>query len=303
MARVTVRRTIAAAASTTIAFVTMVVTLAQTPTPPPPSTGSRSTPRAQAPRDITGYWVSIVTEDWHMRMVTPRKGDYESLPLNAEGRRVADTWDPSKDAASRNACKAYGAAAIMRVPGRVHITWENDATLRLDTDAGTQVRRFVFGRQATRGWRTTARGEIEWVEAGAEAPAPAGQPGWQGYSTAVWELAADPSATRAVAFFAGGLGTGVDGAGVVVPGNYGSLHVVTRRMKPGYLRKNGVPYSDRAVLTEDYDFRTEDDGTEWFTVTTVVEDPTYLSAPFVTSTDFRKEPDGSKWRPSPCIAS
>jgi hypothetical protein len=119
---------------------------------------------------------------------------------------------------------------------------------------------------------------------------------------AAWELATDPSTSRPVAFFRGGLGTGPDGAGILAPGQFGSLRVVTTRMKPGYLRKNGVPYSERAVVTEHYDFRTEDDGTEWFTVTTIVDDPRYLSAPFVTSTDFRKERDGSKWSPTTCAA-
>jgi hypothetical protein len=273
-----------------------LIAAAQAQSAPTPS------PRTQAPRDIAGYWVSIVTEDWHWRMVTPRKGDYASLPLNGEGRRVADLWDPRRDAAAGNGCKAYGAAAIMRVPGRVRITWEDDTTLKLETDAGTQTRRLLFGRESSRGWRITARGEVEWFEAGRDAPAPAGPRQWQGYSVARWDMAADPAAVRKAAFFPGGLGTGADGAGIAAPGRYGSLHVVTTRMKPGYLRKNGVPYSGNAVVTEDYDFRTEDDGTQWFTVTTVVEDPEYLSAPFVTSTDFRKEPDGSKWRPAPCSA-
>ena len=61
--------------------------------------GPPPTARAAAPVDLTGYWVSVVTEDWRFRMVTPPKGDYASVPLNAEGRRVADTWDPSKDGA------------------------------------------------------------------------------------------------------------------------------------------------------------------------------------------------------------
>jgi hypothetical protein len=276
--------------------ISRVAAAAQSRTPPAP------TPRAQAPRDVTGYWVSVVTEDWHWRMVTPRKGDYTSLPLNAEGRRLADRWDPALGSSSGQACQAFGAAAIMRVPGRVRIAWEDDATLKIDTDAGTQTRRFFFGRQASRGWRVNARGEIEWFEVGRDAPVPAVPRSWQGYSVAGWELAPDPGAVRNAVFFAGGLGTGPDGAGTVVPGRYGSLHVVTTLMKPGWLRRNGVPYSEGARLTEDYDFRTEDDGTEWFTVTTVVEDPKYLLAPFVTSTDFRKEADGTKWRPTSCSA-
>lgn len=260
------------------------------------------TPRATAPRDITGYWVSVVSEDWLWRMVTPRAGDFASVPLNDEGRRVANLWSPAGAPSGDEACKAFGAAALMRVPGRVRISWEDDRTLRLEADAGTQTRRFVFGPSTTRGWRVNARGEAEWVEPVREVSRPAGGPTWQGASTAFWDIAPDPEAVRKIPFFAGGLGTGPDGAGTVKPGRYGSLHVVTASLKAGYLRRNGVPYSERARLTEDYDFRTEDDGTEWFTVTTVVDDPTFLSAPFITSTDFKKEPDGSKWRPTSCSA-
>src|SRR5947208_1537515 len=98
---------------------------------PPPAP---LTPKANAPEDITGYWVSVVTEDWRFRMVTPAKGDYASVPLNPEGRKVADTWDPAKDEAAGEQCKSYGAPAIMRVPGRVHITWQDESTLKVDLD-------------------------------------------------------------------------------------------------------------------------------------------------------------------------
>ena len=100
--------------------------------------------KADAPIDITGYWVSIVTEDWRYRMVTPAKGDYASVPLNAEARKVADAWDPAKDEAAGDQCKSYGAAAIMRVPGRLHITWDGETALKMETDAGTQTRMFEF---------------------------------------------------------------------------------------------------------------------------------------------------------------
>src|SRR5438477_11902408 len=106
------------------------------------------TPKANAPEDITGYWVSIVTEDWRFRMVTPAKGDYASVPLNPEGRKVADTWDPAKDEAAGEQCKSYGAPAIMRVPGRLHITWSDESTIQIETDAGKQSRTFHFGTQA-----------------------------------------------------------------------------------------------------------------------------------------------------------
>ena len=116
---------------------------------PPPPQVRRARPRPVAPEDLTGYWVSIVTEDWRWRMVTPAKGDYTSVPLSPAGRKAADAWDPAKDTAEGNQCKAYGAAAIMRVPGRVHITWTDDNTLKVETDAGTQTRTFHFNAKAT----------------------------------------------------------------------------------------------------------------------------------------------------------
>ena len=80
----------------------------------------------------------------------------------------------------------------------------------------------------------------------------------------------------------------------------GSLRAVTRHMRAGYLRKNGVPYSEDAVVTEAFHRHDEPNGDVWFTVTTIVEDPRYLTQPFITSTSFRKEADQSKWNPTPC---
>jgi hypothetical protein len=231
------------------------------------------TAQAAAPIDLTGYWVSIVTEDWRWRMVTPPKGDYSSVPLSTEGRRVADTWDPGKDEREGNACRAYGAAGIMRVPGRVHITWENENTLKIETDAGTQTRLLRFG----------------------DAQATTGEQGWQGFSKAAWEIAGGTG---------GGRGGGRGGAPANPPPGprFGSLKVVTTNMKPGYLRKNGVPYSETAVVTEYFDRHSESNGDEWFTVTTTVDDAKYLNMPFITSTSFKKERDGAKWRATPCVA-
>ena len=106
-----------------------------------------STPKATAAIDMTGYWVSVVTEDWMFRMVTPPKGKYLGVPLNAAARRVADAWDPAKDEAAGEQCKSYGAAALMRVPGRLHITWDNDTTMKIETEAGTQTRLLHFGSE------------------------------------------------------------------------------------------------------------------------------------------------------------
>ena len=257
---------------------------AQQPAPAP------GTARAIAPIDLTGNWVSIVTEDWRFRMVTPAKGDYASVPLNAAARAVADAWDPAKDTAAGNACKSYGAAAIMRVPGRLHISWQDDTTLKIETDAGTQTRLLHF------------------------TGTPGGDPSWQGYSAAVWEIAggfggggggggrgapAPAPAGGTVTPPAGGPGRGRGGA----PPRGGSLKVVTTRLKEGYHRKNGVPYSENAVVTEYFDRHSETNGDEWFTVTTIVDDPKYLAQSFITSTHFKKEADASKWYPTACKAS
>jgi hypothetical protein len=221
------------------------------------------TPKEGALIDITGYWVSIVDEDWRWRMLTPKKGDYASVPLNAEGKRVADAWDPAKDEREGNQCRAYGAAAIMRMPERLHIAWANDNTLRIDTDAGMQSRLFHFDGSKWRG----------------------GLPQWQGDSIAAWEKMSQRKYTVTL--------------GGPVPGKGGTLKVVTTHMQPGYLRKNGVPYSGNAVLTEYYD-RFDYKGDSYLMVTSIVDDPEYLTTAFVTSGQFKHEPDASKWNPSPC---
>jgi hypothetical protein len=219
-----------------------------------------------APEDLTGNWVSIVTEDWRWRMVTPAKGDYTSVPLNQAGRKAADAWDPDKDIAAGNQCKAYGAAAIMRVPGRVHISWVDDDTLKVEADAGTQTRTFHFNSKGP----------------GTEAAS------WQGFSDASWDGLRPPP-------------RGARGAAATPPPG-GSLKVVTTNMKAGYLRKNGVPYSSNAVLTEYYDRTNEPNGDSWMIVTTIVHDPANLNQDFVTSTHFKMEKDGSKFSPSACEA-
>ena len=225
--------------------------------------------RAVAPYDFTGYWVSVVTEDWRWRMMTPARGDYASVPLTAEAERVADAWDPAKDEAAGEQCRSYGAPAIMRVPGRLHITWQDDTTLRIDTDAGTQTRLFHFGR-APGISAADPHSESEPVS-------------WQGHSIALWEPG----------------GGGRRGAPPVLGG---SLKVVTTAMRPGYLRKNGVPYSANAMLTEYFSGTHEDNGDAWWIVTTVVQDPRYLNGRFFTSSHFKKQRDASGWQPSPCSA-
>ena len=215
------------------------------------------TPKDGALIDLTGYWVAIVSEDWRFRMVTPPRGDFPDIqPLNDAGKKIANAWDPAKDEAAGEQCKGYGAANLMRIPTRLHITWANDTTLKLETDAGTQTRLFRFGNPA----------------------APVGPPDWQGFSLATWE---GPASGRG-------------------PG--GSLKVVTTRMRPGYLQKNGVPYSASTTMTEYFDTVKEPNGDEWLVVKSVIEDPVYLTRSVIRSTHFRKQTDSKGWNPTPCSA-
>lgn len=221
----------------------------------PPAAGrsepmnAAGTAKASAPMDITGYWVALVTEDWRLRMVTPRKGDYSAVPMTPQARKVADAWDPAADETSSDLCKAYGAAAIMRLPARFHITWQDDNTLRVDSDWGMQTRLFHFN----------------------SSPGPPGERTRQGYSNAQWQRPA-------------------------------SLKVATNNLRAGYLRKNGVPYSENAAVTEYFDTAPLPSGGQVLLVTTIVDDPQYLQQPFIVSSQFKKEADGSKWDPQPCTA-
>ena len=221
--------------------------------------GGPPSARAAAPVDLTGMWVSIVTEDWRWRMRTPPKGDYASLPLTAAAIKVADSWDPARDAAAGEQCRPFGGAAIMRVPGRIRISWSDDTTLKVETEAGTQTRSFAFGTSSGR--RAELAGCLSGHLAGG---------GWCG---------------------------GRRGGG---PPRGGSLRVVTTNLRPGYLRRNGVPYSANARVTEYFNRVNEPNGDSWLIVTTMVEDPQYLNARFVTSSHFKKIPDDSPWKPTPC---
>lgn len=244
--------------------------LGRGPPPGPPRTPISA--KAAAPVDLTGYWVSPVMEDWRWRMVTPLKGDFAGVPINRAGYDAGEAWDPAHDEAAGLQCKAYGAPALMRIPGRIHITWQDDNTLKIETDAGTQTRLLHFTGK----------------------PPSNLTPSWQGYSQANWERPVrgegDPRNDIPPIF---STRTGTRGK---------SLEVLTTHLRAGYLRKNGVPYSENTTLEEFYDSRTAPDGTPWFTVTTVVHDPKYLIVPFITSTDFKKQPDDAHWNPTPCTA-
>jgi hypothetical protein len=212
---------------------------------------------APSQTDFTGYWVSVVTEDWRWRMVTPPKGDYASIPLSIVGKRAADTWDPSKDEAAGEQCRSYGAPGIMRIPGRLHITWQDGNTLTVEIDAGQQTRLLHFA-------------------IGKPTPGPAT---WQGDTTARWELPRTEGAAKR-----------------------GSIETRTTHLRTGYLRKNGVPYSADAILTEYWDINVEPDGSQTLVVSSVVHDPAYLQYDWVTALHFKKEASGAKWDPQPCSA-
>jgi hypothetical protein len=238
-----------------------------------PTAGPPLAPRAAAPFDLTGYWVSVVTEDWVYRMLTPAKGDITSgVPVNAESRRIAGEWDIAKDEAAGEQCKPFGAAGLMRQPGRIHITWVDDNTLKADFEAGTQTRTLNF-----------------------RAPAVAASPSWQGQSVANWQKQRQ----------ARGMGGG--GAfpfvGPTQPGQGGTLEVVTTNLRPGYLFKNGVPYSANTKMTEYFDVMPFPDGTPWLVVTAIIEDPTYLAQPYIVSTHFKKEREPVQWTPRPCYTA
>jgi hypothetical protein len=219
------------------------------------------TSKAAAPYDLTGYWVAVVTEDWRWRMTTPSKGDYISIPLNDEGRKVAFAWDPKTE----GSCKAYGAAGLLHVPTRLNISWQSDEVLKVESDAGAQTRllRFAPTRDSGLGARDSRS--------------------LQGFSVAEWEP----------------LGvTGVGRAGGGPPPR--ALRVTTTNLAEGWLRKNGVPYSDQTTLVEHWDRVAFPNGDVWLSVSQYVSDPKYLTGDYTTSQHFRREPDASKFKPVPC---
>lgn len=229
--------------------------------------------RPSAPVDLTGTWVSIVTEDWRYRMVTPQIGDLANIPENEAGREYAMNWRPEMDVG--NECRAYGAAAIMHEPGRIKISWENDQTLKLEFDAGRQTRLLHFNPNVA-----------------------AGEPSRQGHSLARWErprgLQVPPVVTNVVP-----IGQQFPRPEMVS----NSLQVFTNNLTAGYLRKNGLPHSDNVLVREYFDMITIPDGSTWLIVDIIVEDPEFLEAPWVTSMNFKKEPDDSNWDPQDCFVT
>jgi hypothetical protein len=257
----------------TIALASAAFAQAPAPAPEQPRSGKQA-----ALADFTGYWAALVTEDWRFRMITPAKGDVTGVPVTPEARKVVDAWDPAKDEAAGESCKSYGAPGLMRRPTRLHITWQDDNTLKVETDEGTQTRLFHFNAEA-----------------------PGNQyPTLQGYSVATWQGVLPQGG-------GGGRGGGGGGGragrgGPPAPVGPGSIKVVTTKLKSGYLRANGLPYSENTVLTEYFTRVSGPEGQTYLVLTSAVEDPLYLRGDFLTSTHYLKEADGSKWDPSPCHA-
>lgn len=226
--------------------------------------GARAQPAAEdsaremAPIDLTGQWVSIITEDWRFRMITAQAGDYEGLPLSQAGQELADSWNPPAEQRGRE-CKAFGVGGLMRMPTRLRIDWQDEDVLRIRTDNGEQTRLLRFD----------------------EAQNEAGAGTLQGISDARWEIARQ--------------------GGVDSPAVSGTLWVETRDMREGYVRRNGVPYSDQTTITEHFELLHHGD-TDYLVVITRLDDPVYMTSEVITSTNFKREERGSgNWDPRPCL--
>jgi hypothetical protein len=227
----------------------------------PPAAPDTRSPRDRSPIDLTGQWVAVVNEDWRWRMLTPRVGDTASLPLNERGRAAAAAWDLERDKAEGNLCKAFAGPGLMRQPTRIRIDWQDADTLRLEFDAGRQVRSFEF------------------------VPQPPAERSLQGYSEARWFRQ-----TQSRGVF-----------GQRTPPEQGSLVVETTQLAGGYLRPNGAPFSERATMKEFFNtFTLPGEAGSWLIVTTVVDDPEYLTTQLVMSSQFKKETTRGGWNPRPC---
>lgn len=267
--------------------------------------GLPSSAKTAAPIDLTGYWTAVITEDWHQRMLTAPKGDFGvgapgairtpggapvgtgpnpsdqgNIPYNLQGAQAAMKWDPAKDEAERGLCKAYGAPGVMRQPTHLHITWQDDNTLKVETDFGMQTRLFHFTRPLQPAQVNYVGGRYVPGEDLKVDTTPGVQPTLQGHSVAAW--------------------TSRGGRGIVERGGF--LKVVTTHLTPGYYWKNGLPYTGNAVLTEHFRLMQLPDGSEWMLLSQMVEDPEYLTQPFLVNYQFKKLPDGSKWNPAACSA-
>jgi hypothetical protein len=243
-------------------------------------TASQSAPpptaKAEAPIDLTGYWVSVVTQDWLYRMVVPAKGEYMGVPMSLAAKQFADGWSPAADIAAGQQCKAYGAGAVMRIPERIHVKWADDQTLRMDTDAGMQTRLLRF----------------------AASPADmAAAPSLQGLSTASWVFSSGPNGGNGDPALRG---PGALPTAAQIKAHQGWLKVETSHVLPGYLRKNGIPYGTQMHMLEYWQQYKGPDGRDWLFIASEIDDPQFLQSAYDVTPILRREPDGNKFNPTPC---
>ncbi len=256
---------------------------AQQPGPRGPAATPASA-RDQAPWDPSGYWVSLITQNWRHRMLVVAPGDYIGVPMNAAAVKVADAWNRAAAEAAGKQCEAHGGGIVMDLPERIHISWQGANDLRVDTDTAMQTRllHFMSARGGARGG----------VQAAPPSPPPTEMaPSLQGYSVARWVLP--------------GGGQRFGPIGAAPHSHYGSIEVTTDHLLPGLLRTNGIPYGADAKKTEWWDLRQESTGAEstgepWLVISTTLVDPQYLTRPYVYDPIFQKEADGAKWDPTPC---
>jgi hypothetical protein len=146
----------------------------------------------------------------HRRLALPddhaAEGDYGRVPLSPRDARWPTVGIRQADKGSGQRVQGRLAPPTScACPGACHITWQDDATLKVEADAGTQTRTLRFASPAGRASR--ARRALV-----------AGQPPLQ--------------------------------RGTPPPNRSTSS---PRNLRAGYLRFNGVPYSENATLTKDFD--------------------------------------------------
>ena len=237
---------------------------------PPGGRGAQPprTARAAAPVDLTGYWVSAVTEDWRWRMVTPARGDFAGVPLNAaaasSGSRGTLPRMPPPASSARRTVRLRSCACPDGCTSP-------DRAIRRSRSRPTPARR-----------PGSSSSDLPRQNRG---PA-----SWQGSSVAQWEPPMRGSGPADNLPIALNPREGTRGR---------ALEVVTTNLREGYLRTNGAPYSARTTVREYFDVFTVGQDL-WFTVTTIVEDPEYLSTPFVTSSNFKRQADATGWSPTGC---
>ena len=243
----------------------------------PDAPRSRRAPRAArrrreaAPVDLTGYWVSPSWRTGAGAWSRRSKAMPRACPSTPQARPSSTPGIPAKDEAAGDECKAYGAPGLMRVPGRLRIRWQDDDTLedrsrRRRADALAALRRGA-ARTASRRAGKATRGPVG---------ASDGAPGTGRRAGSAWRRGGPRRAERS--------------------------RWRRRSCCRATCGRMAFRTASETTCTEYFDRFTEPDGTEWFTVTTIVTDPVYLGVPFVTTTDFRKERDGASWDPRPCTA-